>query len=252
MPIELLQAIGLNKYEAEAYTALFQHGPLTGYELGKRSGVPLSRSYEILERLTAKGLALVQPGDPPRYMAEAPEQFIERTRHATMATLDALATSLAELHRPQADDGFWVIRGSSAILTHVQTLIGKAERTVALTIAAPFAVELETSLEKARARGVQRILAPVHTRSQKNPAIFALVDGRAGLAGTLMPARECQALASTNPVLSALLGHFFTPQTRLPTARQPEASPPTSTARPLDWLDWEDRKQHRLLDVLSG
>src|SRR5919198_6324807 len=97
MVIELLQQIGLNKYEAEAYSALLRYGPLTGYELGKRSGVPLSRSYEILERLSTKGLALVQPGDPPRYAAEAPEQFLDRTRAATTATLDALGRALAEL-----------------------------------------------------------------------------------------------------------------------------------------------------------
>ena len=65
----------MNKYEAEAYAALLRHGQLTGYELGKRSEVPLSRSYEVLERLVGKGLALVQPGDPPRYAAEAPDEF---------------------------------------------------------------------------------------------------------------------------------------------------------------------------------
>src|SRR5215207_6762633 len=110
MVVELLQRVGLNKYEAEAYAALIQHGSLTGYELGKRSGVPLSRSYEMLERLSAKGLALVQRGDPPRYVAEAPEQFLDRTRSATSATLDALAGALAELDPPADPEGFWVVR----------------------------------------------------------------------------------------------------------------------------------------------
>jgi hypothetical protein len=40
--IELLQQIGLNKYEAEAYYTLLSEGPLTGYELGKRSLSPVS------------------------------------------------------------------------------------------------------------------------------------------------------------------------------------------------------------------
>src|SRR6266508_4249632 len=117
MVVDLLQQIGLNKYEAEAYAALLQHGPLTGYELGKRSGVPLSRSYEILERLTGKGLALMQPGDPPRYAAEAPEQFLERTRAATTATLDALAQALSSLSQSALPEGFWVVRGQEHILT---------------------------------------------------------------------------------------------------------------------------------------
>src|SRR5688572_23658987 len=101
MVSELLQAVGLNKYEAEAYAAMLRHGPLTGYELGKRSEVPLSRSYEVLERLVGKGLALVQPGDPPRYAAEAPEQLLARLRSDSSARLDALAQALAELAQPR-------------------------------------------------------------------------------------------------------------------------------------------------------
>src|SRR6476469_4922374 len=80
MSVELLQRLGLNKYEAEAYVALLAEGPLTGYELGKRSNVPLSKSYETLERLARRGLALVQPGDPPRYLAERPARFAAQTR----------------------------------------------------------------------------------------------------------------------------------------------------------------------------
>src|SRR5579859_1158122 len=97
---ELLQQIGLNKYEAEAYYTLLCEGHLTGYELGKRSQVPLSRSYEILERLTQKGLALLQPGDPPRYLAEEPAQFLEHVRTAMAEKLEALANALAALSHP--------------------------------------------------------------------------------------------------------------------------------------------------------
>ena len=41
MAVDLLQRVGLNKYEAEAYLALLADGPLTGYELGKRSAAHL-------------------------------------------------------------------------------------------------------------------------------------------------------------------------------------------------------------------
>src|SRR5262245_39429099 len=99
--IDLLQQIGLNKYEAEAYYTLLSQGPLTGYELGKRSPVPLSRSYEILERLTRKGLALVQPSDPPRYRATDPNLFLGQVRTTMAATLAALTEALSSL--PQAD-----------------------------------------------------------------------------------------------------------------------------------------------------
>ena len=103
--IELLQQIGLNKYEAEAYYTLLAEGPLTGYELGKRSQVPLSRSYEILERLTQKGLALVQPGDPPRYLAASPDQFLGQVRGTVLERLDTLASVLATLPQPDGSSG---------------------------------------------------------------------------------------------------------------------------------------------------
>src|SRR5262245_41494532 len=140
MIVELLQQLGLNKYEAEAYATLLASGPLTGYELGKRSQVPLSRSYEILERLTQKGLALVQPADPPRYAAEAPAAFLARTRAAQAATLDALATAFAALPRARPEDGFWVVRGRGPILAHARALIAAARHTV--DIAAPAGSDL--------------------------------------------------------------------------------------------------------------
>src|SRR6266511_4262645 len=141
MVVDLLQRVGLNKYEAEAYAALLEYGPLTGYEHGKRSGVPLSRSYEILERLAAKGLALVQPGDPPRYAAEAPEQFVDRTRTAAVAALDTLARALAELRQPAPAAGFWVIRGQDHILTHARTFIAQAKRTLTVHVAPTYGTE---------------------------------------------------------------------------------------------------------------
>src|SRR5690242_9462614 len=103
--IELLQQVGLNKYEAEAYSTLLLQGPLTGYELGKRSPVPLSRSYEILERLTRKGLALIQPGDPPRYAAADPMLFLGRVRTQMTETLAALNEALTSLKRSDTMTG---------------------------------------------------------------------------------------------------------------------------------------------------
>src|SRR3954454_3572677 len=107
MVVELLQRIGLNKYEAEAYLALLADGPLTGYELGKRSSVPLSKSYEVLERLARRGLALVQPGEPARYLADRAERFLEHTRAEQAAVLSALTAALAEATPADPADEFW-------------------------------------------------------------------------------------------------------------------------------------------------
>src|SRR5581483_3871983 len=111
MSIDLLQEIGLNKYEAEAYYTLLTQGALTGYELGKRSQVPLSRSYDVLERLSQKGLALAQPGDPARYKALEPALFLGRVRSTMEHTLNTLASTLTAANQDTPSGEFWVIRG---------------------------------------------------------------------------------------------------------------------------------------------
>jgi len=252
MVIDLLQRVGFNKYEAEAYAALLEHGPLTGYELGKRSGVPLSRSYEILERLTSKGLALVQPGDPPRYIAEAPRQLLDRTRAEATATLDALAGALAELEQARIPDGFWVVRGRDHILAHAKTLIGQARHTLSVSIAQAQIADVEPALGQARMRGCRILQAPIDARAEAVATVLLVADEREGMVGTLTPAERCQAVSSANPGFIAVVGRFFAPQPVFAPGRTAEAAVTTPRTPPLDWLDWEERKQRRLLDVQPG
>jgi hypothetical protein len=238
--VALLQQLGLNKYEAEAYTALLANGPMTGYELGKRSQVPLSRSYEILERLTQKGLALIQPADPPRYAAEDPAAFLARTRAAQAATLDALGNAFAALAPARSGDDFWVVRGRGPILAHACALIAAAQQDIAVT--APVESELARVLDEARARGCQARQYPAD-----DARLLLLIDGRHALAGTLAPADVCQAVTSTNPALVVAVRSCFQESTL---ALRPSPAPPSSVTddpTPLDWLAWETRKQRLLL-----
>jgi sugar-specific transcriptional regulator TrmB len=248
MVIDLLQRIGLNKYEAEAYAALLGYGPLTGYELGKRSGVPLSRSYEVLERLTTKGLALVQPGDPPRYIAEAPEQLLDRTRTETTATLDALAHALAELGQSALPEGFWVVRGQEHILAHANTRIARAQRTLAVSVAPAHSASVVEALAQARSRGCRIVQPPIDTRADEPAMVLLVIDEREGMVGTLTPAERAQAVASANPGFVAALVRCCAPRLVFNAVRS-ESTVAAGAAQPLDWLDWEERKQRRLLDI---
>jgi sugar-specific transcriptional regulator TrmB len=252
MVVDLLQRVGLNKYEAEAYAALLQHGPLTGYELGKRSAVPLSRSYEILERLTARGLALVQPGDPPRYAAEAPERFLGRTRTATAATLDALERALAELEPPPLPEGFWVVRGREQILAQANTYIAGAQRTLALSAALAESAALEKAVTQARERGCRITQPALNGQASDATTVLLLADEREAMVGTLAPAQRAQVVASSNPGFVGVLMRCCAPPLVFNTVRPNEVSLAARSSQSLDWLDWEERKQRRLLDVLPG
>jgi sugar-specific transcriptional regulator TrmB len=250
--IELLQQIGLNKYEAEAYYTLLSQGPLTGYELGKRSPVPLSRSYEILERLTTKGLALAQPGDPPRYTATNPDLFLGRVRTTMVETLAALTEALTSLPRVDTIGEFWVIRGRQHILERTQAMITGAQHTLELHLSVqqdPDIVHLQTVVHAQDQRLVHTRLSLSDTRGSP---ILLLIDGREALAGTLTPSEQCQAVVSANSALVALLNRFFSDA---PVTEKPALTTPAKTARSeerLDWIAWEERKQRRLWNGDTG
>lgn len=236
MSITFLQQIGLNKYEAEAYSTLLTCGPLTGYELGKRSQVPASRSYDVLERLCQQGLALVQPGEPARYQALEPALFLNRVRTGMEEALTALASSLTHAHQP--DGEFWVVRGRQPILARAQELCAAAHEMLQLALPADARDDLAVSLAQASRRGLHLLLLP--EPSPAVPTISLLVDGRQGLLGTLTP--DGQAVLSQNPAFLALLSAFF---------RQPHAAARPGELRPAffdrsDWQDWEKDKQQRL------
>jgi hypothetical protein len=251
--IELLQQIGLNKYEAEAYYTLLSQGSLTGYELGKRSPVPLSRSYEVLERLAQKGLVLVQPGDPPRYTATNPNLFLSRVHTTVTETLAALAEALTSLPQVDTAGEFWVIRGRQHILERAQAMVAEARHTFELLLPAKSDPDILHFLAVAHTQNQRLVHAsrPSLSHDQKLP-ILLLVDGREALAGTLTLPEQCQAVVSTNSALVALLNRYFSDA---PLAEKPAPGPAVKTARPaelLDWIAWEERKQRRLWNVNTG
>lgn len=251
--IEQLQQIGLNKYEAEAYYTLLAEGPLTGYELGKRSQVPLSRSYEILERLSQKGLALVQPGDPPRYIAEDPERFLGQVRQTMTSTLDALASSLASLTRPNSASEFWVLRGRQRILARAKLMVRDAQQVINLYLSPGYDNELADDLALAQEKGCHILRASTAVQSNTEADIILLsVDDREALAGTLTPTDRCQSVVSENRAFVTVLRGYFAQQSFVKNPSPVSSAVTTPANEQLDWVAWEDRKQRRLWRLNAG
>ena len=251
--IEQLQQIGLNKYEAEAYYTLLAEGSLTGYELGKRSQVPLSKSYEVLERLTQKGLALVQPGDPPRYMAEDLNRFLGQVRQSMTKTLDDLANSLATIESSHTEGEFWVLRGNQHILARIEVMVTDAQQTIYLRIPPTYDATLADVLSDARRKDCQVFQeSPVEQSKHDPDEILLLVDGLEALAGTLAPSGRGQAVVSSNQAIVTAIRSFFAQQLPAESAFSSSSSETTSQNDQhdrLDWVAWEDRKQRRLWRV---
>lgn len=239
MSIELLQKLGLNKYEAEAYYTLLAQGPLTGYELGKRSQVPLSRSYEILERLSQRGLALIQPGDPARFQALEPTLFLDQVRSTMEKTLGTLTEALTRVTQPSVSSEFWVIRTRQHILERVKTLCIQTTQTLQLALSPSFLGDLESTLAEKRQHNCLVQSVPVSS------GVLLLSDSHEALLGTLEPGESCQAVVSANPALVAAVSSYFL----LLTAHFPsfvQGDPEVVSPSEHNWLEWESRKQQRL------
>src|SRR5262249_31502170 len=198
-------------------------------------GVPLSRSYEILERLTVKGLALVQPGEPPRYAAESAEQFLARTRSATTATLDALSSALAELGPSALPEGFWVVRGQESIIAQVSSSIGQAQRAVAIQVAPEYSACCAEALAAARGRGCRVIQPRIEALVSEPAPVLLVIDEREALVGTLTPADRAQAVVGANLGFVAVLNHSFGPHPALTTPPPAESCRTATETPPLAW-----------------
>lgn len=108
-----IQKLGFSQYESKAYLSLLQHSPVTGYELSKRSGVPRSMIYEVINKLIDRGAVYTIPSDPLKYTPVPARELLKRVRRNLDATFDFLDSSLASLSQVE----------NVNIISHILSLI---------------------------------------------------------------------------------------------------------------------------------
>ena len=70
----------LNSYEAKVWVALLGRGITSAGELAEITGVPRSRTYDILESLERKGLVIMRLGKPIKYISINPREVIDKLK----------------------------------------------------------------------------------------------------------------------------------------------------------------------------
>ena len=95
--MDALKGIGLNLYERKIWVSLLAKGTATAGELAEMSNVPRSRCYDTLESLAEKGLVIIQPGKPIKFVAVAPEQALENVKKKIEEKLRSLQAKVDEL-----------------------------------------------------------------------------------------------------------------------------------------------------------
>jgi sugar-specific transcriptional regulator TrmB len=151
-----LRELGYSQYEARIYLGLLRHGPLNGNELSKRSGVPSSKVYGVLDKLAAAGIVYTaKQSRTTVYACIAPDELLGRLRRRYERPLDLLDAALPQLAGVQPKPDIATIVGSEAILAAATAIIQGARAELYLSGWAETIRELRELLNRAVERGVQ-------------------------------------------------------------------------------------------------
>ncbi|MBI4447678.1 TrmB family transcriptional regulator [Candidatus Woesearchaeota archaeon] len=205
----------LNIYEVKIWSALLSRGVATAGELADISGVPRSRSYDVLESLEKRGFVLMKLGKPIKYLAVKPEEVIKRSQRRVedeakerLQMLEKVKErpiyeELRLLHKHgiekvEPTDLSGAIKGRKNVYDHIKEALSNAEKTITMSTTTKGLTRkieaLKPTLKKAAERGVKiRIVAPINDinlvpeeikkiaeiRSiEKEAGRFVVVDGK--------------------------------------------------------------------------
>jgi len=137
----------LNVYETKVWLALLGKGLATAGEIAEISGVPRSRTYDVLESLEKKGFAIVKIGKPVKYLGVKPKMILEKLKNNVRKEAEdrviALSgiketdefTQLEELYTGgivpiKREDISAALKGKSNISNYLKEIIAEAKKEV--------------------------------------------------------------------------------------------------------------------------
>lgn len=154
--VQGLQQLGFTAYEAKVYIALLGHPGSTGYEVARHSGVPRSKVYEVLEKLTALDIVHTsQMGEQVLYHPLPHRVMLQRRKNETTTLIDRLMETLEEKAQPEPDGPLITIRGYDAALNRGAEMVAGAQQNVFLSGWPKEIERLLPHLKEAEARGAQ-------------------------------------------------------------------------------------------------
>ncbi len=153
--------MGFSEYEARAYIALLAKNPVSAYEIAKSSGIPTSKIYEVLSRLSEKKVVSTLGEDgTKKYMPADPEEFIAGFRNGMEANLKALEEDLSQLSKGATISYIWNILDHEYLMEKAHRMILDSKKTLLISIWKEELASLKTFFEAAKSKGVR--IAMVH------------------------------------------------------------------------------------------
>ena len=137
----------LNIYETKVWLALLGKGVASAGEISSISGVPRSRTYDVLESLEKKGFAIVKLGKPVKYLGVKPRIILAKMKNNIRKNAEERMISLSniketdefmkleELYKKgiipvKREDISAALKGKSNISNHLREILQNAEKEV--------------------------------------------------------------------------------------------------------------------------
>ncbi|MBM3247627.1 hypothetical protein FJZ17_03770 [Candidatus Pacearchaeota archaeon] len=143
----------LNIYETKVWIALLGKGVASAGEIAEISGVPRSRTYDVLESLEKQGFAISKIGKPAKYIAVKPGVILEKLKSNMVREAEEKVQVLSKLKdsaeyseienlytagiKPvKHEDISGSIKGRSTIYNHMRELLENAKKEVIICTSA--------------------------------------------------------------------------------------------------------------------
>jgi len=137
----------LNIYETKVWLALLTKGIASAGEIAEISGVPRSRTYDVLDSLEKQGFAIAKIGKPVKYLPVKPAIIIEKLKNNAVNNAEERVkilakvkdteeyTELEKLHKTgitpvRREDISTSLRGKSNISSYVREILQNAKKEI--------------------------------------------------------------------------------------------------------------------------
>ena len=143
----------LNIYETKVWLALLGKGIASAGEIAEISGVPRSRTYDVLESLEKQGFAISKIGKPAKYIAVKPGIILEKLKSCMIKEAEEKVSTLSKLKETteySEIEGIYnagikpikqeelsaAIKGRSIIYNHAREILENAKKEVIICTSA--------------------------------------------------------------------------------------------------------------------
>jgi|GEM_PF-766081 len=154
--LDNLKQLGFNEYEARVYIEmLHQTDPLTAYEIGKLSGVPRSKVYEVVDNLRKKQFVVQMEDTPKKYLPVDPEEVFSSIEKSFKTSVNFVKEELNHLERGETIDYIFNIFGKETIIERSKQMIRSASSTILIAVDRLMLDVLQKELENIEQSGIE-------------------------------------------------------------------------------------------------